>query len=125
MPLAAEPAEACATTVSDEAPPAPVFITIFGAAGAGGADGFGAGVSKTGFNTGGASGFLAGAAGNGLDGAFAFTAFFLTGATFLAAFFTGAGLFFLAAGFLAGAFLEADFLAMVIGGSELFQFLRG
>jgi hypothetical protein len=34
-------------------------------------------------------------------------------------------LFFLAAGFLAGAFLEADFLAMVIGGSELFQFLRG
>jgi hypothetical protein len=33
--------------------------------------------------------------------------------------------FLAATGFLAGAFLGAGFLAMVFGGSELFQFPRG
>jgi len=123
--------------VRDAAPPAPVFITSLGAAGEGGGGaGLGAGVSKTGFSTDAGSGILAGATGLGLDGAFAFTATgFFTGAAFFleaTAFFTGNALFLAEVGFLAeagfffaGAFFGAGFLAMVVGGSELFQFPRG
>ena len=126
MPFAAAPADAWEARVSEGAPLAPVFMTILGA---GGAAGFGAGASKTGFITGAGSAFFAGAAATGLAvaGAFDFAgSAFLAGAAFL----TGAGFFlattgFLTAGFLAGAFLGAGFLAMVVGGSELFQFPRG
>ena len=137
LPLTAAPAEACAATVRDAAPPAPVFITSLGAAGdCGGGAGLDAGVSKTGFSTGAGSGILTGGTGLDLDGAFVFTATgFFTGAVFFSeatAFLFGTGFFLAGVGFLAeagcffaGTFFGAGFLAMVVGGSELFQFPRG
>lgn len=135
LPLAAAPAEAWAATVRDAAPPAPVFITSLGAGEGAGGTGFGAGASDTGFSTGAGSVILDGAAGAGLDGVFDFTStgffagagFFLEAAAFLTGngFFTAAGFLAEAGFFLAGAFLGAGFLAMVVGGSELFKFPRG
>ena len=128
LPLAAAPAEAWAAMVSAEAPAAPVFMTSLAAGAGDGATGFGAGVSKTGFKTGAGSAFLAGAAGAGLAAALGFTSagFFLAGAAgFAAGFFFAMADFGEAAGFLAGAFLDADFFAIVVKWSELFQFPRG
>ena len=93
-----------------------------------GAAGLGTGASKAGFTTGAGSGFLmAGGAGAGL--VFTTTGILAGGAFWGAAFFTTTGFlaagFLAATGFLAGAFLGAGFLAMVFGGSELFQFPRG
>jgi len=57
---------------------------------------------------------------------FTFTGFFLAGAAgFASGFFFAMADLGEAAGFLAGAFLGADFLAIVVDGSELFQFPRG
>lgn len=129
LPLAAAPAEDCAETVSDVAPPVPLFITTLGA-GEGAAAALGGGVSNTGLSTGAGSGFFAGAAA-ALTGAFDFAAAFFAGAAFLGAcflaggFFADTGFFFAAAAFLAGAFLGAGFLAMGVSGSDLFQFRRG
>ena len=127
FPFAAAPAEDWAEMVREVAPPAPVFMTIFGAA-AGTVTGLGAGASNTGLSTGAGSAFFAGGGGAGLTGAlcvaatdfFVGTGFFLAGAAFL----EGAG-FFLETGFLADAFLGAGFLAMAVVGSDLFQFPRG
>lgn len=126
LPLAAAPADACAAMVSGGAPPAPFFMTTLGATGT---TGFGGGVSNTGFITGAGSGFLGGGATEtALVGAFGFASGFFTDPGFLAGaafFLAGTGFFLAATGFLAGAFLGAGFLAMVVVGSELFQFPRG
>ena len=129
LPLAAAPAEAWAAMVSAVAPPVVFFMKTLASGAEAGTTGFGAGASKTGFKMGAGSAFLAGATGAGLAAALGFTAtgFFLARvAGFACGFFFAMAVFEEeAADFLAGAFLDADFLAIVVDGSELFQFPRG
>lgn len=121
FPLAAAPAEAWQASASAELPGA---LALGAALGRAGAAGLGGGASYTGFMTGVGSAFFTGTgagAGLGAGAVFAGAAFFggeafLAGTGFLAgAGFFGEGCGFFAAGFLAGAFLGAGFLAMALG----------